>query len=924
MKNCAFFIGFLIISFFSSAQLPKLDWANGIGSKNGEDNPLVKTDSSGNVIIVGTFSDTIDFDFGTKKFLLTSTGGGAIFILKLDSSGNFIWAGKIDGDGFASPEEMVLDKSGNIYITGHFYNSTDFDPSNKTFILKSVGKTYSDGDVFIAKYNTTGNFLWAKNFGGPSSEDGLSIAVDKFGNVYTCGKFEDSTDFNPGTGKYFLKCKGVDDAFISKLDASGNFVWAKNLGAGWRSEASRIALDTSDNLYISGIYHDSIDCDFGTKKFMIVSKGSSDVFVLKMDAQANFIWAKSIGGTSADYLTGMALNASGNIFLTGLYQDYIDVDPGPKNYYLAHKGNQDIFLVQLNNKGEFAGALSIGNKDYERATDIDLDKVGNIYLTGEFRGKTDFDPGIDTFFCTAAGWDLFVLKLDSSGQFVWEFTIGGSKYEHGAAITLDEAGNIYATGVIQTPVDCDPGSGKFEVKFAGGNDIFLSKFKDYCSGMNIAIDSFRHISCKDTTGYIQLHGIRGQAPYSYEWNTVPPTKDSVCSFSKRGIYSLLIKDGITCERKKTFLINGPTIGPGFDLIQNLSSSNFRPGRVSSQLINGYNDRCLPVSGKLAIVLDKLTTFNYSTIKPDKISGDTLFWNFSNMTYESKSINPIIFVTTDTMATIGDTVCFDMLIFPTTGDINPANNTKRYCYPVINSYDPNIKSINPQGECPEKYVLKDIPLTYTIQFQNTGNADAIDIYILDTLDINLDVNSLRVIGQSHKSLITEILNENVIKFRFDNIHLPDSFKNEEGSHGHVIYEVMPKKALSNGTLVKGKAGIYFDFNPPVFTNEVKNALIDTIPCMSEIDNEHEKKNEEKNHKIILYPSPNSGNFTVKIEKPEKDLTIEVYNLIGKKIKTIDIIPEQSNYLVDLNVSNGVYLVKVKNGGRIFSQKVLVVK
>lgn len=487
MKKIAFLTGFLIISFFSNAQLPKLEWAKGIGSKNGEDNPLIKMDSSGNLIIVGTFSDSIDFDLGAGTFILApATKDATIFILKLDSTGNFIWADKIDGVGFARPEEIVLDRNNNIYITGHFYNSTDFDPGIGTSILKSVGKTYLDGDVFIAKYNASGDFIWAKAFGGPSSEVGLSIAVDKLGNVYTCGRFEDSTDFDPGAGKYYLKAKDPNDAFISKLDVSGNFVWAKYLG-GDRSEANCIAVDSEDNIYVSGIYRGSEDFDFGTDTFIMTPKGYSDIFILKLDTQANFIWAKSIGGTSADYLSCMVLDSSGNIFLTGLYQDYIDVDPGPKNYYLTHKGNLDIFLVKLNNEGIFKRALSIGNTDYEVTTDMDLDKQGNIYLTGEFRGKTDFDPGNNTFFCTAAGWDLFVLKLDSSGDFVWEFNIGGSKYEHGSSITLDNAGYIYSAGVIQTVVDCDPGSGKFEVNHLGLNDIFIAKYNDSV-GMKLEID----------------------------------------------------------------------------------------------------------------------------------------------------------------------------------------------------------------------------------------------------------------------------------------------------------------------------------------------------------------------------------------------------------------------------------------------------
>jgi len=209
----------------------------------------------------------------------------------------------------------------------------------------------------------------------------------------------------------------------------------------------------------------------------------------------------------------------------------------------------------------------------------------------------------------------------------------------------------------------------------------------------------------------------------------------------------------------------------------------------------------------------------------------LTWDFSNWDNSTTQFLSTLNFQVDTFANIGDRICFEVKITPTVGDADSLNNTKNYCFNVVNSYDPNDKQVYPQGVCKENYTLKDKPLTYTVRFQNTGNAEAIDIYILDTLSTYLNPNSVRVIGGSHKPLITEVLNNNILKFRFDNINLPDSTSNLKGSQGYVTYEVSPYIGLNNETVINNGAAIYFDFNKPVLTNKTKNTLTDVLPTVS---------------------------------------------------------------------------------------------
>jgi uncharacterized repeat protein (TIGR01451 family) len=248
---------------------------------------------------------------------------------------------------------------------------------------------------------------------------------------------------------------------------------------------------------------------------------------------------------------------------------------------------------------------------------------------------------------------------------------------------------------------------------------------------------------------------------------------------------------------------------------------------------------------------------------------------------------------------------DVIITPIIGDSNTKNNVKRYCYPVRNSYDPNIKSVYPVGACKENYALKNQVLTYTVQFQNTGTADAIDIFILDSLDADLDINTLRVVGQSHQPMITEVLPGGVLKFDFRNIHLPDSGTDEKGSHGYVIYEISPKTGLPNGTRVTGNAGIYFDFNPPVMTNTVMNTLVSTIPsCNVGIESLPEKSSA-----LQVYPNPTPGHLTVDLKQSG---TVTIYDMVGNLLFEKPCATGQNNLDIS-NLANGIYLLKANGGG-----------
>ena len=311
-------------------------WARHFGSNGVEDGYGIAVDKSGNVYTTGFFSNTVDFDPGPVSAPLTSSGGYDIFISKLNADGDYVWAEKMGGVSEDQGRALVLDDSGNIYTTGHFHlgrfdPAADFDPDPV-----SVAPMLSNGsyDVFVSKLAPDGSYVWAKNMGGPYADLGRSIAVDKTGNVYTTGYFQDTADFNPGSGSYPLIASGTNDIFVSKLDASGEFVWAEKIGGDQTAEGYAITLDDSANVFLTGSFEGIVDFNPGTGTVNLISIGNSDIFICKWDKDAQYKWAISMGSTGSgfnrsDVGEAIALDKQGNIHTAGGFYSTVDFDPGP-------------------------------------------------------------------------------------------------------------------------------------------------------------------------------------------------------------------------------------------------------------------------------------------------------------------------------------------------------------------------------------------------------------------------------------------------------------------------------------------------------------------------------------------------------------------------------------------------------------------
>ena len=469
-----------LMAFGANAADGDFVWAKGMGGTGFAGGRGIAVDGTGNVYTTGNFNGTADFDPGPGTFNLTSAGSSDIFVSKLDSAGNFLWAKAMGGPGDDFGAGIAVDNAGNVYTTGNFKGTADFDPGPGTFDLTSAG----NNDIFVSKLDSAGNLVWAKAMGGTGDDFGVGIVVDNAGNVYITGSFSGTVDFDPGPGAFNLTSAGNNDIFVLKLDSAGNFVWAKAMGGTDEDAGYGITLDSASNLYVTGWFSATADFDPGPGTFSLTSAGDIDIFVSKLDSAGNFVWAKQMGGGGS----GIAMDTAGNVCTTGSFYGTADFDPGPGTFNLT-SASQDIFVSKLDSAGNFLWAKQMGGttiNDGGQGNGIAVDGAGNIYTTGWFKGTADFDPGLGTFNLTSAATvDIFVSKLDSAGNLVWAKAIGGLDLDWGAAIAVDDAGNVYTTGRFDYTADFDPGPGTFNLTEAGGYDVFVSKLS--CPAPNATI-----------------------------------------------------------------------------------------------------------------------------------------------------------------------------------------------------------------------------------------------------------------------------------------------------------------------------------------------------------------------------------------------------------------------------------------------------
>lgn len=485
-----------LLGLHASGQSPVLKWAKAIGGASDERGHGVVVDDNGNVIVTGSFRDTVDFDPGAGVSTLISNGSNRdIFIAKYDGNGNFLWAHGMGATGEDEGRTVTVDAAGNVYVVGKFKQTVDFDPGAGTFNL-TAASTF--GDFFVLKLDAGGNFTWAKAVGGLSGNVTWGVTVDFSGNVIFTGAFGSSGDFDPGPGVTTLTSAGNFDILVVKLNSTGNFMWAYQAGGPEADIGYLTDVDSLGNIYLTGLFTGIVDFDPGPAVAEPDTFGDSDIFILKLDPAGNLDWVKSVGGSGPDDGRGVVVSPSGDVYATGKFRNTVDFDPGPGTTNLTSASSANGYILHLDANGNFGWVRHLWSSGGVVSFGIARNAAGELATTGYFSDTIDFDPGGAGYkLVFGGGSDVYYSRHDPAGNVRWAGKIGGSINDWAGNIDIDSQGDLYPAGYFNQTADFAPGPGLDTIVSAGFGDAFFARYSqcDSTFGTDVvtACDSFTWI-----------------------------------------------------------------------------------------------------------------------------------------------------------------------------------------------------------------------------------------------------------------------------------------------------------------------------------------------------------------------------------------------------------------------------------------------
>jgi hypothetical protein len=441
---------------------PDLAWSTYLGGSAHD----IAVDTMDNVYVTGSTNSS---GWTSGGFDTTYNGGDSdAFVIKLSSSGAHVWSTYLGGSNDDWGYGIGVDGSGNVYATGHTtsagWTSGGFDTTysgDDYFPDASVPK----GDAFVVKLNSAGNHLWSTYLGGSEGADaGTGVGVDAVGNIYAVGITQSSGWTSGGFDTTYNG--GEYDIFVAKLSSSGAHLWSTYLGGSDHDSGGGIAVDASGGVYVTGSTQSS---DWASGGFDTTYGGSIDAFVAKLSSSGAQLWSTYLGGSDYDAGNGIAVGASGTVYVTGSTESSGWTSGGFDTTY--NGGASDAFVIKLSSSGVHLWSTYLGGSNYpDDGSGIAVDTSANVYVTGSTQSSDWASGGFDTTY--GGSIDAFVAKLSSSGTYFWSTYLGGSAYDYGDSIAVDALGNVCVAG----PTDSSGWiSGGFDTNYDSGDAGFVAK-----------------------------------------------------------------------------------------------------------------------------------------------------------------------------------------------------------------------------------------------------------------------------------------------------------------------------------------------------------------------------------------------------------------------------------------------------------------
>lgn len=871
-------------SLFANAQLqvPSHKWSKSFGGLDDDIANSIATDKEGNVYTTGVCAGVVDFDPGPAVYNIPAGGVSSdydIFISKFDSIGNFIWAKRIGSPDIEIAHSLVVDSLKNIYVTGSFRDTVDFDPGPGTYTLQaSLPGNGDDDDAFILKLDSVGNFVWVKSVGGfNSTAIGISIKLDGQGNIYNTGTFSGTADFDPGFGSFLMTEQGNADVYILKLNPLGNFVWARSLGGTDGDTPYSITVDKFGSVYTVGTFFGTADLDptiAGTYTATAAGWPNPDAFISKLDSNGNFVWSKSVGGSYSDYATSVQTDAVGNVYISGYFYGLADFDPGPSTHIL--NGN-DSYVLKLDMNGNFVWVQQIvvlnSNSQCKSST---IDGTGNIYITGE------------------ALSGVFVSKLNQNGTLIWQDTYSGGNVFNSRTICLDALGNVFLAGDFNYNASFNnflPGS---VLVCSGIEDIFICKLYQCnrpSAPVNITSSSNLN-TCVGSTASLSV-----SSTYSVNWFTSSWSSTSIGTGTAIVTPTLsagnvtFYAEAASCATSASRTPITVTVNPNCQYVWPGDAN--RDGLADNVDVLELGLRYLQTGAPRAFVSNNWQSYfannwvgtisNGNNLNNSDCNGDgtidandTLaIYNNYGLTHvfktvQSSTVNPVVRIVPDqSSVTKGNwgTASVYLGNFTTNiVDLNGIAFTVDFDHTLIES-----------GNIYIEYINSLIDAGQNLYFRKLDFANG-KLYTANTQTISNNVTGSGKIAVLHYQIKSNLSTDEVL-----NIGLSQAKQSDASG-------VITALASGTGTLMALGASV-----------GVKESLM--------------------SGGMMISPNPTNGIFNISFNTITQNTKIELYNSIGALVLT-EQINNKTNTINLSDLSSGIYFMKVLEGNKVVAVKKVV--
>lgn len=887
MRFAILIICYLILMIPRLANSQEVIWQNTIGGSSWEDIDMIVQSPDGGFLIGGYSLSGLSGD-KTED----SHGGGDIWIVKTDKFGFIQWQNTIGGDDNDGLSSIDLTPDGGYILGCHSRSGISFDKTEAC---------QGDDDFWVIKIDSLGSIQWQNTIGGNKRDNTLNIISTSDGGYLAGG-----TSFSDSSGDKTEGCIGGlnADFWILKLDSVGNITWQNTIGGTGGDWLCSVAQCSDSGYIIGGTSSSDISGDKTEN-----SRGGNDYWILKLDTTGNILWQKTIGGNQEDVLGNVYEVSDGGFILGGDSDSGISGDKTE-----ASMGLRDYWIVKLDSIGNIHWQNAIGGNSVDMFGFLNLASDGGYYLCGGSYSDLSGDKNEDCDDC----YDFWVLKTDSVGEIVWQNTIAGDDTDHARAILETNDGDVLVGGSSRSNISKD----KTEPSM-GWDDYWILKLSDkYNSiiGTLFCDDNVNNVF-DPTENLISNKIVRESVTGRFAFSNL------------NGIYTIAVLDSGLYSVYNDF-INYYNVNPlinqaGFNSFQQVDSLNdfaFQPTGI-------YNDLCISIIpvGNFRSGFDAYYYLYYTNQGTTTLSPTVIFYPDSNISYLSANPAPtaitpdsvvwdiavlypwevgqiLVTANVNTGLGIGTLINSGAVIEPIAGDANSSCNQSYWEVFTTGSFDPNDILVNTNILTTNEVLQGDF-LHYIIRFQNTGNDTAFFVNILNPIDTNLlDLQTFEYISASHPVSIEWVNWEMNMKFKLENILLPDSNTNEVASHGFVHYRIKPKNTLIAGNIIHNFAAIYFDYNIPVITNTVATVIVfptgivNKPPTLSYLH---------------LYPNPANSVLYVTTGSPFHSTGyLSVSDLLGRKVLFEQLHSNAKTATLDISgLSRGIYFIEYISEGVI---------